>query len=98
MKEAGAPPELIDSVIAKEAGPDIQPGNDIIIRLFLACATQWNYAGMAGARTGLNYSAVAVRAQTMAAFIALDIDDREHVWEGLQRMEAEALRVWSSTS
>ena len=97
MREAGAPDALIDEVIAKDnSSPDIQPANDIVIRLFFACATQWNHAGMAGTRTGLNYNAVAVRAESMPNYQALDGDDREYVWDGLQCMEAAALEVWKS--
>ena len=97
MREAGAPDALIDEVVARDnASPAIQPANDIVIRLFFACATQWNHAGMAGTRTGLNYTAVAVRAESMANYKALDDDDREYVWDGLQRMEAAALEMWKS--
>lgn len=97
MREAGAPEALINEVIAKNnSSPDIQPANDLVIRLFFACATQWNHAGMAGTRTGLNYAAVAVRAESMSAFQALDSDDREYIWDGLQLMEAAALEVWKT--
>ncbi len=98
MQEAGAPQELIDQVVAKDNGiPDVQPANLIITRLFFACATQWNYAGMAGTRTGLNYQAVDVRAAKIPEFSALTLDEQNWVWEGLQVMEAAALKVWQDS-
>ncbi len=97
MKEMGAPQELIDEVVAKDSGiPEIQPANAITVSLFFAVTTQWNYAGMSGVRTGLNYAAVDVRASKMPEYQALSPEDRGWVWDGLQRMEAAAIRVWSS--
>jgi hypothetical protein len=72
----------------------LQPANALVARLFFACATQWNYAGMAGTRTGLNYQAVDVRAAKISEFSALTLDEQDWVWEGLQVMEAAALKVW----
>lgn len=97
MREAGAPEEVIEQVIAKDTGcPQIQPANLITIRLFFACATQWIYAGMAGTRTGLNYQAVEVRASKMTEFLELDLEDQNWIWEGLTQMESTALKVWQS--
>lgn len=99
MQEAGAPQELIDQVVAKDIGmPEVQPANLIITRLFFACTTQWNYAGMAGTRTGLNYQAVDVRAAKMPDFQTLNLEDQNWVWEGLQVMESAALGVWKDQS
>lgn len=36
------------------------PENWEALTVFLKCATQWRYAGMAGVQTGLDYSAVDV--------------------------------------
>lgn len=95
MQQLGAPQELIDRTVAKESGmPPVQPANEITVRLFFACATQWMYAGMAGVRTGLNYQAVDVRASKMPEYLALDVDSQEWVWDGVQRMESAALKVW----
>jgi len=95
LRQAGAPDSVIAQVVAKDSGiPALQPANTITARLFFACATQWNYAGMAGTRTGLNYSAVDVRAAKMPEFQALDLDAQNWVWEGLQVMETAALNVW----
>lgn len=99
MQEAGAPQELIDQVVAKDTGmPDVQPANFITTRLFFTCTTQWNYAGMTGIRTGLNYQSVDVRSAKMPDFQALDLDEQNWVWEGLQVMEAAALRVWQDNA
>ncbi len=49
---------------------------------------------MAGTRTGLNYQAVDVRAAKIPEFSALNLDEQDWVWEGLQVMEAAALKVW----
>jgi len=86
---------VIAQVVSKSTGiPELQPANAITARLFFACATQWNYAGMAGTRTGLNYQAVDVRAAKMPEFQALDLESQNWVWEGLQVMETTALSVW----
>lgn len=99
MQEAGAPQALIDQIAAKDSGmPDVQPANLITTVLFFSCATQWNYAGMAGTRTGLNYQSVDVRAAKMPDFQALDLDEQNSVWEGLQVMESAALSVWREQS
>lgn len=95
MQEAGAPQELIDQVVSKDSvGPAVQPANMIPVRLFFACATQWNYAGMAGTRTGLNYQAVDVRAAKMPDFQALTLEEQNWVWDAVSVMEAAALKVW----
>ncbi len=89
------PEDVIATVVAKSSGiPEWQPANIITATLFFACATQWTHAGMAGTRTGLNYQAVDVRAAKMPEFQALDLDEQNWVWEGLQVMEAAALKVW----
>lgn len=95
MQHMGAPQELIDDVVAKESGiPEVQPANLVTANVFFACATQWMFAGMAGVRTGLNYQAVDVRASKLPQYMALDEADQTWVWEGLQRMESAALKVW----
>lgn len=99
MREAGAPEEVIEQVIAKDSGcPEIQPANLITVRLFFTCATQWIYAGMAGTRTGLNYQAVEIRSAKLPEFQALDLEQQNWVWEGLTQMESEALSVWREKS
>lgn len=91
----GAPPDLIDQVVAKESSaPEVQPANAVTVNVFFASSTQWIYAGMAGVRTGLNYPAVDVRASKLPEYLALPIEDQAWVWEGLQRMEAAALKTW----
>lgn len=95
LRLAGAPQSVIEQVVAKDAAiPEIQSANIIPVRLFFACATQWNYAGMAGTRTGLNYQAVDVRAAKMPDFQALTLEEQNWVWEAVNVMEAAALKVW----
>ncbi|WP_102798722.1 DUF1799 domain-containing protein [Bowmanella denitrificans] len=96
MKALGAPQELIDQQATAQAGPDIQPGNLLTVRLFYAVSTQWLTAGMAGTRTGLNYPAIDVRAMRMPDYQALPIELKDAVWRGLQVMELAALAAWSS--
>jgi len=99
MRQAGAPEDVIEQVIAKDSGcPEIQPANLITVRLFFTCATQWIYAGMAGTRTGLNYQAVEIRSAKLPDFQALDLEQQNWVWEGLTQMESEALSVWRDKS
>ena len=43
----------------------VWPENRAIVELFLACHTQWTFAGMDGARVGLNYLSVALVAFAM---------------------------------
>lgn len=78
--------------------PDVQPANQLIVELFFKCATQWNYAGMAGARTGLNYQAVDVRTKTVPEYTELEPELQSKVWDGLSVMEQACLKVWSEQS
>jgi len=72
--------------------PEIQPCNEFIVRLFFKVCTQWVYAGMSGVRVGLNYQAVAVRAECSPGFSQLSAELKDVVWTGLQRMEKEVLQ------
>lgn len=56
------------------------------MRTFLRCSTQWNYAGMAGVRVGLNYPGV----ETVLR-LALPEAERAEVFAGLQVMEYAAV-------
>lgn len=64
------------------------------MQLFYAVTTQWRYAGMSGARTGLDYTAVAARANTLPQYRSLNPLLKDCVWQGLQRMEMTALKQW----
>jgi len=58
---AGEPPEVIEAACRREAANPtdhicwVLPSNWPALQLFLAMATQWDRAGMTGARTGLKY-------------------------------------------
>ncbi len=53
---------------------------------------------MAGARTGLNYQAVELRANKVPDYVALTLELQDLVWNGIQIMEAECLTVWNQQS
>ena len=61
---AGEPPEVIEAARARQASDLadcicwVLPDNWPALQLFLAMATQWDRAGMKGARTGLNYNRI----------------------------------------
>lgn len=92
MEKSGAPPEVIKDYEARA-----KTDNDFIVhfdnwqavRLFQACLTQWRRGGMNGARVGLDYVAVEVAARAKA------IDLAPEIFEGLQIMEAESLRIFN---
>lgn len=60
-------------------------------RLFMAMATQWKTAGMAGVRTGLDYGVL----ESVAASLKIDYPLAPEVFGDLRFMEAEALSIWS---
>ncbi|WP_276202255.1 DUF1799 domain-containing protein [Rheinheimera baltica] len=76
----------------------MQPANQLIVSLFFTCATQWNYAGMAGVRVGLNYPAVDVRISKIPDYVELPLHLQSDVWQGLAVMERACLTVWSEQS
>lgn len=57
---------------------------------FLACATQWNHAGMTGLRTGLHYPGVEAVLR-----LTVPTDRQKEVFQGIQIMERAALTVFS---
>lgn len=90
---------MIDKIAGQKSdAPEIQPGNEITVRLFFSVATQWLWvnSGFSSTRVGLNYPAVDVRAKTKPDYLALQPEQQEWVWDGIQRMEAAALKVWNS--
>lgn len=97
MAELGAPDELLAEA-ANTAQPDIQPANEITVSLFFKVCTQWQFAGMSGARTGLNYPAVETRAKVCPEYRQLSLALKSRVWDGLQRMEIAALKVWQDAT
>lgn len=67
-----------------EVPPDQHPA----VILFFALDTQWRNAGMAGARTGIDYAAIEPTAR------ALEIALTPAVMVDLQILEREALATW----
>lgn len=97
MEAMGAPPEAIEAATTGiNTTPDIQPGNLMTVQVFFAVSTQWVHAGMSGVRVGLNYPAVEARCRVMPDYQALELDEQNLIWSGLQRMEKAALEVWRS--
>jgi hypothetical protein len=58
-------------------------------RVFMAMATQWNGAGMAGLRVGLRYEALPVASRGVGVKLS------PAVFRDIRLMEAEALSAWS---
>ncbi|MEX2475068.1 DUF1799 domain-containing protein [Marinobacter sp.] len=75
--------------LASEEADDypVLPENWDALQLFLRCATQWRYAGMAGVRTGLDYPSV----ETVMRMTGTR-NKRETFWQ-LQLIEDEALKA-----
>lgn len=67
------------------------PENADAARLFLACGTQWRFAGMSGHLLGLDYAG----AQAAARFMALE--HSPELFDKLRVMEAEARRLVNSS-
>ena len=51
------------------------------VRLFVACATQWRFAGMNGVRTGLDYAGVEAAARMAGIEVTGDLFDRLRIME-----------------
>lgn len=61
------------------------------VRAFIACGSQWQFAGMSGVRVGLLYTGVeAVLRLTVSR------EQRRAVFEGIQVMEQAALAAWAT--
>lgn len=69
---------------------EVWPEHEATVCAFLACATQWRRAGLAGVRTGLDYAAV-------DAVLRLTVPRpaRATVFAGIQIMEQAALAVFA---
>ncbi|GAB2927439.1 DUF1799 domain-containing protein [Rheinheimera gaetbuli] len=90
---------MVQQIIsARSNSPDIQPANQLIVHVFFKAATQWNYAGMAGAKTGLNYQSLELRASKIPEYAGLTLELQNRVWDGVQVMESECLTVWNQQS
>mgnify|MGYP001773177991 CR=1 FL=1 len=66
----------------------VLPENWDAVLTFLKCATQWRYAGMAGVRTGLDYTAVDVVIRRS------DLADPDKVFGQIQTIESGALEAF----
>lgn len=90
MRAMGAPEEVIEKAL-RSAEPqeevfDVWEENWKSVLFFLACATQWNVAGMGG-YTGMNYPGIE------SVMRIRRIKDRAALFEDLQVMEFAALEV-----
>lgn len=81
MKRPGRTARPVDTRLG------IWPENWPAVRLFVALSTQWRRAGMTGARTGLDYAAIA----PTAALTGIETDPE--TMQRLQFMEGEVLRI-----
>lgn len=99
MRALGAPAQDIERVAhaieQQRAAAKQEPqafgvyrDNWLIVQAWEALRTQWNFAGMAGVRTGLNYAGV-------IAWLDMFVHRRKRreVMEGLRLMEDAALRA-----
>lgn len=68
----------------------VDPGNWNALKLFLALETQWDRAGLNGARTGLNYSRIR---PVLEARPDIDANDYPDLFQRLQAMEQGALEA-----
>ena len=53
---------------------------------------------MAGAKTGLNYQSLELRANKIPEYAGLNLELQNRVWDGVQVMESECLTVWNQQS
>ncbi len=70
----------------------VLPENWPAVDLFLACSSQWRFAGQAGVRTGLDYSAVRV------VMSELRVKRSPQLFRDVQLMESAALSAWAARS
>lgn len=78
-------PDAVSFVASESEDYPVLPENWEALNLFLKCSTQWRYAGMAGACTGLDYSGVDVVIRRSG------IEDPDDAFWRLQQIESEAL-------
>lgn len=87
MAAFGLSPEALPDEEEEETDYRVLPENWETVQVFIRCATQWRYAGMAGQPTGLDYSAVESVMRMRA------VDDQSDALDRLRIMEGEVLRV-----
>jgi hypothetical protein len=68
---------------------ELWPENVPAVRLYLACDTQWRYAGMNGIPTGLDYDGV----RAVMALQAIPHADRPALFADVQVLEQAQLQV-----
>ena len=78
-------PDAASFVEEQDGDYQVLPENWEAANLFLKCCTQWRYAGMAGACTGLDYNGVDV------VMRHTDISNPQDAFWRLQQIESEAL-------
>lgn len=79
----------LDTALADTEDFAVDPANWEIVQMFIRCATQWQYAGMTGVRTGLHYPGVEVLLRLLAPTA-----DPAALFAGIQVMEQAALQAW----
>lgn len=88
----GGPAALVDALLEPDDSADdglVLPENWPAVELFLACATQWHRAGMAGLPTGLDY--VALEAAMRMTGVA--DTDRPELFAAVRIIEHAALPI-----
>jgi len=68
---------------------ELWPENLPAVHLYLACDTQWRYAGLSGAPTGLDYAGV----QAVMDLQAIPAEQRADLFTDLQVLERTHLEV-----
>jgi len=68
---------------------ELWPENVTAVLLYLACDTQWRYAGMSGLPTGLDYAGV----RAVMDLQAIPSDAHPALFQDLQTLEREHLAV-----
>lgn len=79
----------IDTLPGPEEPYAVWPENWDAVCLFLACGTQWRFAGMTGVPTGLDYGGLQISAAAMALDLGQDLFGKIRIMEG------EALAVFA---
>jgi len=83
----GLAPEALPDEAEEETDYRVLPENWEAVQVFIRCATQWRYAGMAGQPTGLDYPALE------SVMRMRGVDDLADTFDRIRIMEGEVLRV-----
>jgi len=100
----GAPAEILERAraamgVASDNLFEVWPENWPAVNLWLACSTQWQYAGMNGVRVGLSYPGVDTVLNRGAYLHEGELrpfsDNANDTFLRLQTMERAALEHWA---